>query len=179
MDQNTSAPAEPEATADSLTARPRLSPSQGHLIIGIAAVVIAAFLLVVGRHYSLGTLERPGPGLFPLIALVGLGATGLLVVVTSALGKGDDTAEPSDFDGNLRVLKMTLTMIVFVIGAKFIGFTVTAIVCTFALVHFFRAKLGLLGRAVFSIALVAVVESVFTLVFGINFPGGLIGVIFE
>lgn len=165
------------AAGAAVASRRRFRSSHGHLLIGLASVLAGLFLLYEGRDYEIGTLERPGPGAFPLIICLGLVGTGVLIAVTAALGKGDDDGEIADDGGNARALLLMLTMLGFIAGVYFIGFTVSSLVAAYVMVHLLGSTLGIVGRVVYVVALILVTEVMFTLLFGISFPGGLVGTV--
>lgn len=162
-------------TSTPVTERGRFRPQHGHLLIGSASVLAGAFLLVEARGYEVGSLERPGPGALPFVLCVGLIAVGALIVVTALLGRGDDDGEVADTGGNRRAVLLMLVILGFVVGVYFIGFTVSALVATYLMVHLLGSNLGVVGRLLYCFGLVLLTEAMFTLVFGISLPGSLVG----
>ena len=59
------------------------------LVTGLFFIALAAFAILYGMRYPLGSMARMGPGYYPLLASSGLMLIGILLVTRSVLRDGD------------------------------------------------------------------------------------------
>lgn len=147
------------------------------IIIGAATIALGSFYLFEALEYPLGTMQIPGAGVFPSLVAAGLILIGVLIVVTALLGRNLPEHAEADAVGTRRVLVLMAILTLYIVGLVTIGFTISSVVAVLAMVHVLGSTLGLLGRVIYSVVLVVVVELLFSGLFSIRFPGGLVGLL--
>lgn len=147
------------------------------LVIGAVTVALGAFYFFEAQDYELGTMQIPGAGVFPSLVALGLIFIGGLIVVTALRGRNMPEQEPPDAAGSRRVMVLMAILALYIVGLVTIGFTVCSVVAVLGMVHVLGSTLGWLGRVIYSVVLVLVVELLFTGLFSIRFPGGLVGLL--
>jgi len=75
-------------TAAAPTAADRREDRRRELVCGVVLVAVGAFVFVESLHYSLGSLRRFGPGLFPAVLGVLVASLGLVVVANARRATG-------------------------------------------------------------------------------------------
>jgi putative tricarboxylic transport membrane protein len=161
----------------SRTASPALdSKRKGRLVVGGLGLVLGVwFTWYTWSHVPMGTRDRPGAGVFPLVVGVGLVAVSILTLVeawfTDAVS--GDVSFPS---GRSRrtVLLMGAALISFALLYQFLGQYVASSL-------FMIVSLGLLGtrsmlrNIVYGTAVGVGISAFFIELLGVRLPQGLLG----
>lgn len=123
---------------------------------GIMFLCFAAAGLFAARNYSLGSAGKMGPGYFPLVLGIALGAIGLLLVARAII-KGDETIEGL----NLRpLLLLVLGVVAFGLAILPLGLVVTVII-TVAVAALAGRQSGPVEVAVLALSLAALSIGIF------------------
>ena len=161
-----SGPAEEAARPDAASGNARSSIDVGGLTGGAAALILGGVAIREGLRYPIGSVARMGPGYFPIVLGVILGALGLLLLALSLRARPEPRGE--------AFLWRPLFMIPLAIA--FFGFAVARLglaPATFGLVFLsslserdpaFRAILLL------ATAMTALVWIAFSLILGLPYP---------
>jgi hypothetical protein len=123
---------------------------------GIMFLCFAAAGLFAARTYSLGSAGKMGPGYFPLVLGIALGAIGLLLVARAIIS-GDEPIEGL----NLRpLLLLVLGVVAFGLAILPLGLVVTLII-TVAIAAFAGRQSGPIEVAVLALSLAALSIGIF------------------
>lgn len=123
---------------------------------GIMFLCFAAAGLFAARGYSLGSAGKMGPGYFPLVLGIALGAIGLLLVARAIIS-GDEAIEGL----NLRpLLLLVLSVITFGLAILPLGLVVTLII-TVAIAALAGRQSGPIEVAVLALSLAALSIGIF------------------
>lgn len=140
------------------------------LIVGTIGLLVAAAVGWVSyTEYNLGTLDRPGAGVFPVLVAVVLAAASVLTLL-QARG-ASFTAAPLRSDGNL--LRLVMAAAVILGGAAllpYVGFLTVVILGGLVLAVLIEREF----RWIMPVAMVIMgfaVWAVFELMLGISLPG--------
>lgn len=153
-------------------------------ILGLSCLVIAGITYALSAQLPKGQSAAgvSGPGLFPIILATVLLLSGIAELV---LGFVRSPSLPGlTFVGAVKQLKRPEVLNVFIIiGAwvlyellfQLLGFVVTTLV--FLYVVMVRLRVGPIRSIVYSVAYVVVIYLVFTILFSIRLPAGILAVI--
>ena len=92
-------------------------------------LLFSCFICIQSYRLNLGTLNSPGPGLFPFGAGLVLGLLALIVILQSAQEGGSERIEGR---GNLKIALVLFTLVAYGLLLERVGFLVT----TFGLLVF-------------------------------------------
>jgi hypothetical protein len=92
--------------------------------VGIIIFAMGVFILLFGRSLSIGTLQKPGPGFFPLVIACALMGLSLILIFSGPAGKGKKPlfVEKVPF----RVLSVFLVLVAYFLVLEYLGFIVTS-----------------------------------------------------
>lgn len=147
----------------------------GRLLIGAVTLVFGLAYTLKAQDYRWGEIARPGPALFPTLLGVALVLIGLLILINAGLGRNLHEGDARDQRANRRLALLCGCLVVYVAGLYTVGFTLSSLVLTYAMLHILESSFGRVGRIVYSVALVVCTELLFTWLFNISFPGGWFG----
>ena len=148
--------------------RPIVNPSNRDYYGGALMMAIGIGAMVQGRHYSVGTLSRMGPGFFPVTLGAILTIVGLAIIVTARFSapEAEGPALPPEWRGWLCI---GASIVAFVVVGKYGGL----VPATFAVV--FISALAdrentLVSASILGLATVGVCIIVFWWALQMNFP---------
>jgi hypothetical protein len=148
--------------------RPIVNPSNRDYYGGALMMAIGIGAMVQGRHYSVGTLSRMGPGFFPVTLGAILTIVGLAIIVTARFSapEAEGPALPPEWRGWLCI---GASIVAFVVLGKYGGL----VPATFAVV--FISALAdrentLVSASILGLATVGVCIIVFWWALQMNFP---------
>ena len=148
--------------------RPIVRPSNRDYYGGALMMAIGIGAMVQGRHYSVGTLSRMGPGFFPVTLGAILTIVGLAIIVTARFSapEAEGPALPPEWRGWLCI---GASIVAFVVLGKYGGL----VPATFAVV--FISALAdrentLVSASILGLATVGVCIIVFWWALQMNFP---------
>jgi hypothetical protein len=148
--------------------RPIVRQSNRDYYGGALMMAIGIGAMVQGRHYSLGTLSRMGPGYFPVALGAILTLVGLAIIATARFTKpeGEEAALPPEWRGWFCI---GASIVAFVVLGKYGGL----VPATFAVV--FISALAdrentLISASILALATVGVCIIVFWWALQMNFP---------
>ena len=109
---------------------------RAHLILAVITGLLSLAYLGQGLTYPLGTLARPGPGIFPLF----IGIMIFLGSLSTALGAMRKDTLPEEVQwpdkrGFWRIAAVTIVTLAYVIGLSNLGQIVSSVVVTFVVLH--------------------------------------------
>jgi hypothetical protein len=98
---------------------------------GLLLAVVALFFLLQAPSYSIGSLSRPGPGLFPVMV------AGTLLVISMAIVVRSFFIEPVAFDFRIRnIALIAASLVSFALVSEYVnmlaGIAVMATIASFA-----------------------------------------------
>jgi putative tricarboxylic transport membrane protein len=132
--------------------------------VGLALLAIG--YLLAARRYPLDTLTTPGPGIFPLMAGVGLLAVALWQLAAKAGASGSPPAAPRGLAASATT---GLALVLYAIALPRAGFLVSS----FALVIVVSRLMGVAGvwrPAALALGITAVSHAVFARWLGVPLP---------
>ena len=141
-------------------------------ICGMVVLCIGIGILWFGRSLEMGTLHKPGPGLFPTSVAAGLILLSLFLIFGRE--KGEKQAEPFTLGSMLQIVEVFSVLLVFLFLLEPLGFMVTGLLL---MTFLFRV----VGSQKWSVAALGAVIAVgfAYIVFGIllkgNLPKGILG----
>lgn len=103
-------------------------------ISSLCLLLLAIGIITGSYKLSIGTLQEPGAGFFPLCSGVALGVLSLLIFLKSSLTNQDKTGSfwPSK-RAILKIISAILTLLLYAIFLEYLGF----LLCTFLSMLFF------------------------------------------
>lgn len=144
-------------------------------IVAAASVLFAAFYLVEGRAYPLGTAARPGPGLYPLLV-------GLILLVTS-LGTAweswrerhrDEMQVEWPIGANLwRAIAVVAAAIGYILLLSYLGDLVIGFLVILVVLRIMGMTRWLHGAAAAAVMTI-VFHVVFVMLLGVSLPQGIL-----
>ena len=139
-----------------------------------ACLLVGLGYLVIGAEYSLGAIETPGDGLYPMVVGVIFTALSLAAVIKS-LHSGEDSAlaaEAFPRGANLRrVCWVALSLVFFAALFHYLGFVVCALPLMWTMLRI-SGSWNWFKNALVSVALVALSYALFVEILGVPLPRG-------
>lgn len=147
----------------------------GRLLIGAVTLVVGVAYTLGAQDFRWGELARPGPAVFPTLLGGGIVLVGVLILINAGLGRNLDEGEARDQRANRRLALLAVSLSAYLAGLYTVGFTLSSLLLTYAMLHILESSFSRVGRVVYSVALVVCTELLFTWLFNISFPGGWFG----
>jgi len=144
-------------------------------IIGLVLIAVAAVTVWLTRDFPAMPGQNYGPALFPTIIASGLGLGGLILVFTGlrsgapALRLADWTRDPRAVT---NVVAVPVALLLYILISETLGFLLTAIILTFALLVLFRRRPA--SSLVIALAAALVIQQAFTRLLLVPLPRGLL-----
>jgi len=144
-------------------------------IIGLVLIAVAAVTIWLTRDFPAMPGQKYGPALFPTIIASGLGLGGLILVLTGlrsgapALRLADWTRDPRAVT---NVIAVPVALLLYILVSETLGFLLTAIILTFALLVLFRRRP--VSSLVIALAAALVIQQAFTRLLLVPLPRGLL-----
>jgi hypothetical protein len=93
-------------------------------------LVLGLGISIVSRGYGFGTLQQPGPGLYPF--LIGVAIAVLSLFVLTAQLKSEATTLPLDKEGAKTLVFMSLTFCLWIVAMPLLGYVVVTLLAAYA-----------------------------------------------
>ena len=146
------------------------------LLGGLFWLAIAIFVCLVSLRDEFGTFHTPGPGFFPFLSAIVLGAFAIILLVTSSLKKrwGKPLADLWKGVEWKKVVEVLCALFLYPLLLTSLGYLLT----TFGLMGFL---LGILGgskiwiRILNALLITVVSYIIFYILLGVNLPKGMLG----
>ena len=141
--------------------------NQRAFVSGALMVAFAVFFLVVGQDYPMGTTAKMGPGYFPRLLSIILGAIGVAVILGAVMSKAELRALAKwDFKGLLWITGSVMLFAFLLYPLGFVISLLALILVSSKASHEFTWKGALANAAVLIVLCVAV----FVYGLGLQFP---------
>lgn len=146
------------------------------LLGGLSWLGISVFVCVVSIRDGFGTFRSPGPGFFPFLSAIVLGAFAIVLMITSCLNKKWERKIADLWEGLQwkKVAGVLLSLFLYPLVLPFLGYLLT----TFGLMAFLH---GIMGRSKIWVwgvnALIVTLASyvVFYMLLDVRLPKGMLG----
>ena len=148
------------------------------IIPGIIWIIIGLTVMMVSHGMSLGTLQTPGPGLFPfllgsLLLIVSLSIFINSLNVTKKISVGtDETGIWSGIEYK-KVLIIVASLVGYALLLVKLGFLITAFLFLFVLFSVFDSRRWILTLVV-SLITISITYTLFVLILQVELPPGLL-----
>lgn len=150
----------------------RPSQAGADLVVALALLAIGLVFLVATRPLALGTLDAPGPGMFPGLVSAALILVSLGMIARGLPRPGRDRGPPVPL-GHAHSALAALTLLAAALAFESVGFPLACFVLVFVLVKAL-ARGGMLSALLFAAAVSAFTYLIFARGFAINLPLGVI-----
>ncbi len=115
-------PSEESLEATGLEARrSRLRPNYRY--VSLVIVGLAALIAAMAVNYGLGTFQRPGPGMWPLLVAIAVGICGIVLLITERDGSDYEALTKRSW---IVILGFGI-MAAYIVGFTYIGMTITSL----------------------------------------------------
>ncbi len=144
-------------------------------VVGLALIIAAAVTIWLTRDFPSMPGQKYGPDLFPRILATGIALGGLILVFTGLRSRApllrfrDWAANPQAV---LNFLAVPFALFLYIVLSDRLGFLLTALLITFALLVQFRRRP--VSSLVIAIAAVAVIQTAFTRLLLVPLPRGVL-----
>ncbi len=150
-------------------------------VTGLVLILIGVFFAYLTSQFSKPfTPEYPGPKLMPSIAVFGLIVCGTGVFVNGCIMASKDKEEKPFLtkEGWKRVLVTFLSLCLYVLAMKYVGFLVATPVLVFFTTSYFAKSSGynvkLWVRILFAVLVAVLIYCMYVPLFGMTLPSGLL-----
>jgi putative tricarboxylic transport membrane protein len=126
-------------------------------LTGLLFLAFGLFVIVYGSRYPLGTLQRMGPGYYPLLASSGLTLLGVILVARSFITGGSGEVGEINPRPLLMILLGTLAFGLLIERAGFLAASVAAVILT----GFAERDIRLAETAALALGLTAFTTAIF------------------
>ena len=137
-------------------------------------LLLSFYLSVESYRLGLSTANRPGPGLFPFIATIGIGLIAAFRLVNSILESSPDENSELGLAGEARLVAYVIAgMMAYAFSLNLLGF----LLCTFLLVAFYLKVIAARGWLVtlsFAAAVALASHVFFDVLLKAELPRGLL-----
>lgn len=170
MTQAGQAEGSPAPSGDEAAAR--ASATRMRRVVALLALLGSAFLLYASAGLDVGTSARPGPGLMPRLAAVGLGLAALLALV-EPVGPAADVEDVPDRSGAWRQGLVLGAMAGYIVLIPVLGFLVASALAMSVTSWVISTARKVPRAAVIGVVLAVVVDWTFRFLLNVNLPSGL------
>lgn len=150
-----------------------LTPKQlGRVVLGIVSLVFSVAYTQLAWQLSTGSLDRPGPGMWPRVVGISIVVVSLLTIVESALRPEDEAAIEWPSGPDLRrFLLFSALLVSYILLLPVIGFLVTSVLMTGLGIRVLAGS-AWWKAAVISLTVVGVMYYLFINVLNVRFLSG-------
>jgi len=148
-----------------------MKPQPAPLLFGLAVFILAAGMFAMSLSMDYYTRTGPGPGFFPLWGSGILGVLSILYMIVGWREKLEAGVLPKGKHA-LYAVSILAGVLLFMVLANWIGFLLSCAVMTFVVLCF---HYRLWVAALISLAVAAILQTVFELVLSIPLPDGIFG----
>jgi hypothetical protein len=127
------------------------------LLTGLLFLAFGLFVVIYGSRYPLGTLQRMGPGYYPLLASSGLVVLGVVLVGRSVVKGGGDMLSAINVRPLLLILLGTLAFGLLIERVGFLAASLAAVILT----RFAERDVRLAETAALALGLTAFTTAIF------------------
>lgn len=144
-------------------------------VIGLILIVVAAVTVWLTRDFPAMPGQKYGPDLFPRILASGIGIGGVILVFNGLrarrplLSRAAWTGEPQAV---MNFLAVPVALVLYILLSELLGFLLTAILITFALLLLLRRRP--VSSLLIAVASVAVIQLAFTRLLLVPLPRGIL-----
>lgn len=153
--------------------RVTVSPRWGEAAVGLSLVGVSLYVGATALNLPLGSLNQPGPGLFPLAIAVFLGVVAAGLVV-QALRPAQDPAQDRVDLGGVNVVAVAVALAGLLAAWKTAGFLVGT-VAFLTLLFRVLARLPWVAAVALGVGAGGGLWACFTYLLGVRLPPGLLG----
>lgn len=139
--------------------------------MGTCTIVEAGLFLFLSWQLPVGTMDRPGPGLMPRLAAVGLVVSAVLALFERVHAAAEVDALP-DRSGALRQLAVMLAMAAYVAAIPFLGFLLSSVVAMSVVARVLDHEGGIRRPVITGVVQAAGIDASFRLLLSLNLPSG-------
>lgn len=145
-------------------------------LTGAALVILGVVVFFMTTTFSIPiTASYPGPRMLPTIAAFGFVVCGLGIFVEGTMSKKEEKVFLVK-EGWIRVLLTLVVIATYIAGMTVVGYLIATPVILYVLTTMFAkgSVTSVKGRAIFSVAVAAIIYVVYVYAFGLTLPGGML-----